>query len=111
MLVFKDGSIVLETGSWVAPYGIIFVADYLSIILVLTTAILSTACIFISPRLVSERKEQYYVYNFFFMLISGVSGAFLNRVFFNLFVFLAFLLIVSYVMLVFVLLLATFSDT
>ncbi|HLR43468.1 MAG TPA: Na+/H+ antiporter subunit D [Pseudogracilibacillus sp.] len=100
MLVFKDGSIVLETGSWVAPYGIIFVADYLSIILVLTTAILSTACIFISPRLVSERKEQYYFYTFFFMLISGVSGAFLTGDLFNLFVFFEVLLMASYGMIV-----------
>src|SRR5690625_3886224 len=52
--VFQDGSIILETGSWVAPYGIIFVADYLSIILVLTTNILTTACLFIAPKLVSK---------------------------------------------------------
>src|SRR5690625_1655287 len=95
-LVFTDGTIVLEAGSWVAPYGIIFVADYLSILLVLTTAILSTACIFIAPKLVSERKETFYFYTFTFMLISGVSGAFLTGDLFNLFVFFEVLLMASY---------------
>ena len=31
--VFVSGNIILETGSWEAPYGIIFVADPLSIFL------------------------------------------------------------------------------
>lgn len=94
--VFQDGSIILETGSWVAPYGIIFVADYLSIILVLTTNILTTACLFIAPKLVSKQKEQYYFYTFIFLLISGVSGAFLTGDLFNLFVFFEVLLMASY---------------
>src|SRR5690625_4975431 len=52
-LVFTTGNIILETGSWPAPYGIIFVADPLSILLVLTTNLLTVACIFIAPSLVS----------------------------------------------------------
>src|SRR5690625_1364646 len=70
-LVFSQDMIVLETGSWEAPYGIIFVADPLSILLVLTTNILSAACIFIAPRLVSDTKEKFYFYTFVFLLISG----------------------------------------
>src|SRR5699024_12878522 len=77
-------------------YGIIFVADPLSILLVLTTNILSTACIFISPRLVSDKKESFYFYTFVFLLISGVSGAFLTGDLFNLFVFFEVLLMASY---------------
>lgn len=87
-LVFTDGMIVLETGSWQAPYGIVFVADPLSVILVLTTNILTTACLFIAPKLVSDVREKYYFYTFTFLLISGVSGAFLTGDLFNLFVFL-----------------------
>ena len=54
--VFTNGSIVLETGSWEAPYGIIFIADPLSILLVLTTNILATACAFIAPHFVPEKN-------------------------------------------------------
>lgn len=99
-LVFSSGSIVLETGSWEAPFGIIFIADPLSIILVLTTNILATACAFIAPHFVPEKKERYYFYSFFFFLISGVSGAFLTGDLFNLFVFFEVLLMASYAMIV-----------
>ena len=95
-LVFTQGIIVLETGSWEAPYGIIFVADPLSIILVLTTNILTTACLFIAPKLVNDLQEKYYFYTLVFLLISGVSGAFLTGDLFNLFVFFEVLLMASY---------------
>src|SRR5690625_451632 len=48
-IVFTQDTLVLETGSWAAPYGIVFVADPLAIILVLTTNILATACAFYAP--------------------------------------------------------------
>lgn len=95
-VVFESGSIILETGSWPAPYGIIFVADPLSMLLVVTTNILSVACLFIAPKLVSDQKESYYFYTFTFLLISGVSGAFLTGDLFNLFVFFEVLLMASY---------------
>lgn len=99
-IVFQDGAIILGTGSWMAPYGIIFVADYLAIVIVLTTNIVATACAFIAPKLISERKEMFYFYAFFFFLISGVSGAFLTGDLFNLFVFFEVLLMASYGMIV-----------
>src|SRR5690625_3728426 len=95
-IVFTTGNLVLETGSWPAPYGIIFVADPLSSVLVLTTNVLSVACLFIAPKLVSDEKESYFFYTFAFLLISGVSGAFLTGDLFNLFVFFEVLLIASY---------------
>ncbi len=95
-IVFHNGSIILEAGNWAAPYGIVFVADPLSIVIVLTTNILATGCAFIAPRLMSETKERFYFYAFFFFLISGVSGAFLTGDLFNLFVFFEVLLMASY---------------
>lgn len=95
-LVFNQGSIILETGDWAAPYGIIIVADQLSILLVLTTNVVAAACAFYAPHSLSDRKEKYYFYTFFFMLISGVSGAFLTGDIFNMFVFFEVLLMASY---------------
>ncbi len=94
--VFTNGSIILETGSWKAPYGIIFVADIFSIVVVLTSSILSTAIIFFATRTVPEKKEIHYFYAMVFFLISGVSGAFLTGDLFNLFVFFEVLLMASY---------------
>src|SRR5699024_3731102 len=98
--VFASGTIVLETGSWKAPYGITIVADSLSIVLVLTTNILATACAFYAPHSLPESKEKHYFYAFFFFLISGVSGAFLTGDLFNLFVFFEVLLMASYALIV-----------
>jgi len=94
--VFTKGSIILETGSWKAPFGIIFVADIFSIVIVLTSSILTTAIIFFATRTVSENKEKHYFYALVFFLISGVSGAFLTGDLFNLFVFFEVLLMASY---------------
>lgn len=98
--VLTSGSIILETGAWPAPYGIILVADSLSGLLVFTTNIIATACAFYAPHSLSDRKEQYYFYAFFFFLITGVSGAFLTGDIFNLFVFFEVLLMASYALIV-----------
>lgn len=95
-IVFTDGMIILETGTWVAPYGIIFVADSLSVLIILATSIITMVIALIAPKLVPEQKEKYFFYAFFFFLISGVSGAFLTGDLFNLFVFFEVLLMASY---------------
>src|SRR5690625_4642156 len=61
-VVFTEGAIVLQTGSWIAPYGIIFVADSFAITIVLTSNIVATACAFIAPKMISEQKERFYFY-------------------------------------------------
>ncbi|TFB24880.1 Na+/H+ antiporter subunit D [Filobacillus milosensis] len=94
--VFSNGVIVLQGGGWKAPYGISFVADYLSIILVLTTYVIAAAAVFYAPHSLSNQQEKFYFYTFFFLLISGVSGAFLTGDLFNLFVFFEVLLMASY---------------
>ncbi|KGX83890.1 Na+/H+ antiporter subunit D [Pontibacillus marinus] len=94
--VFQNGPVILETGGWKAPYGIILVGDMLAILLVITTNIIGLACVFFAPKSLSEKQESFYFYTFFFMLISGVSGAFLTGDLFNLFVFFEVLLMASY---------------
>lgn len=98
--VFTDGSIILETGDWKAPYGIILVADELSIILVLTTNIIAAATAFYAPHSLTLKQETHYYYTFYFLLITGVSGAFLTGDLFNLFVFFEVLLMASYALIV-----------
>ncbi|WP_164668538.1 Na+/H+ antiporter subunit D [Virgibacillus doumboii] len=98
--VFNEGSVILETGDWEAPYGIILVADPLAVLLVFTTNIVAAACAFYAPNSLTDRKERYYFYSFFFFLITGVSGAFLTGDIFNLFVFFEVLLMASYALIV-----------
>lgn len=98
--VHQNGSVVLESGDWMAPFGIVLVADMLSITLVLTTNIVALACIFYAPKSLSQKQEEFYFYTFYFLLISGVSGAFITGDLFNLFVFFEVLLMASYGMIV-----------
>lgn len=94
--VLTEGSIVLETGDWMAPYGIILVLDPLSVLLVSTTSIILLAAVWYAPASVSREQESFYFYSFIFLLVTGVSGAFVTGDLFNLFVFFEVLLMASY---------------
>jgi multicomponent Na+:H+ antiporter subunit D len=94
--VNQNGTVVLEAGDWVAPFGIVFVGDLLSLSLVLTTNIVAFACSLYAPKSLDEDKEEFYFYTFFLLLITGVSGAFMTGDLFNLFVFFEVLLMASY---------------
>lgn len=94
--VLEKDALILEVGGWVAPYGIVFVADPLAVFIVLVTNLIAVACAFYAPYSLTIKKEKHYFYAFFFFLISGVSGAFLTGDLFNLFVFFEVLLMASY---------------
>ncbi|UOR12239.1 Na+/H+ antiporter subunit D [Halobacillus amylolyticus] len=94
--VYQNGTIVLETGDWIAPYGIILVGDMLSVTLAFTTNIIAVACVFYASKSLTDQQESFYFYSFFFLLITGVSGAFITGDIFNLFVFFEVLLMASY---------------
>ncbi|PAV28985.1 Na+/H+ antiporter subunit D [Virgibacillus profundi] len=94
--VLENGTIILETGGWAAPYGIILVVDSLAAILVLTTNIIAVACAFYAPHTGLQKRENFYFYPLFLFLITGVSGAFITGDLFNLFVFFEVLLMASY---------------
>ncbi|MCF6138005.1 Na+/H+ antiporter subunit D [Pseudalkalibacillus berkeleyi] len=98
--VIQDGTIILETGGWIAPYGIILVGDLLSVSLLVATNIIAVAAAFYAPYTLDQGREEHYFYTFFLMLIAGVSGAFLTGDIFNLFVFFEVLLMASYGMIV-----------
>src|SRR5699024_10990007 len=48
--VVTKGSIILETGSWKPPFGILLVADIFSIVIVFTSSILTSSIIFSATR-------------------------------------------------------------
>ncbi|WP_170132985.1 Na+/H+ antiporter subunit D [Saliterribacillus persicus] len=98
--VIQNGTLVLESGDWMAPYGIVLVGDLLSVTLVLTTNIVALAAVFYAPYSLSDEQESFYFYTFYFLLISGVSGAFITGDLFNLFVFFEVLLMASYALII-----------
>lgn len=95
----RDGGIqTLQLGGWAAPYGISFVGDMFSALLLLTTSIVSFGCLLYALRTMGRKQEKLYFYPLFLFLITGVNGSFLTGDLFNLYVFFEMFLIASYVL-------------
>ncbi|MGM7722584.1 Na+/H+ antiporter subunit D [Metabacillus sp. Hm71] len=98
--VHTNGIQTLEIGNWKAPYGIVFVADMYSSLLVLTTSIIAFTSLLFAFSSINMEREKFYFYPGVQFLILGVSGAFLTGDIFNLFVFFEVMLMSSYLLIV-----------
>jgi len=98
--VLRSGIVVLRMGDWPAPYGIILVADVLSLTMVALTMTIALAVTLFSLPTVDTGRQDHFYYPLFFILLMGVNGAFLTGDIFNLFVFFEILLIASYALMV-----------
>ncbi len=93
-----EGILRLDFGGWEPPYGILFVADSFSVILVLTTSIVTAICLLYAFSSVGKAIENMYFYSFVNFLIAGVNGSFLTGDLFNLYVCFEIMLLASYVL-------------
>ncbi len=85
---------VYQIGDWPAPFGIVLVADRLSILMTTLTAVLGLATLQYSlGRWVRQGAHYHPLFQF---LLMGLNGAFLTGDLFNLFVFFEVLLAASY---------------
>jgi multicomponent Na+:H+ antiporter subunit D len=98
-IVRQGGPLVLELGNWPAPFGIIFVADMLSAILVTLTGIVGLAVVVFSLAAIDVQRERFAYFPLLLILLMGVCGAFLTGDIFNLYVWFEVLLIASFVLL------------
>ncbi|MDE8654243.1 monovalent cation/H+ antiporter subunit D [Novosphingobium album (ex Liu et al. 2023)] len=81
-------------GNWPAPFGIVLVADRLSILMVLLSSVLGFTALFYAIARWDRSGPRFHV--LFLLLLAGVNGAFLTGDVFNLFVFFEVLLAASY---------------
>ncbi|MFC6334408.1 Na+/H+ antiporter subunit D [Paenibacillus septentrionalis] len=98
--IHSEGIQTLYMGGWLPPYGIVFVADMLAGLLILTASIVGAACLFYSFSSIGEERERMYVYPLVHFLLAGVYGSFLTGDLFNLFVCFEVMLIASYALIV-----------
>ncbi|WP_054955341.1 Na+/H+ antiporter subunit D [Paenibacillus dakarensis] len=98
--VQNDGIQTLFMGGWMPPYGIVFVADMFAVLLVLTTLVVTAACLLYAFRTIGAQREKYYFYPFVQFILAGVVGSFLTGDLFNLFVCFEVMLIASYALIV-----------
>lgn len=93
-----DGILRLDFGGWEPPFGILFVADSFSMLLVLTASIVTTICLIYAMHSIDEALERTYFYSFVLFLVAGVNGSFLTGDLFNLYVCFEVMLLASYVL-------------
>ena len=99
VLVVQDGTIITsQMGNWRAPFGISFVADRLSAILVMLTGIMGMCASLFSLASIDIGRKHFGYYPLLNFLLMGVSGAFLTGDMFNMFVWFELLLIASFVL-------------
>src|SRR5690606_27391135 len=93
------GYLIVQVGSWEAPFGIIFVSDTLSSIMVVLTAIVSLTVGIYSTVALNPSRIKYGYFVFFHFLVMGLLGAFLTGDIFNLYVWFEVVIISSFILL------------
>lgn len=91
-----NGIVRLDFGGWLPPYGISFVADSFSVLLVLVASVVTSICLIYAYSSIGIKHEKMYFYPFVLFMIAGVNGSFLTGDIFNLFVCFEVMLLASY---------------
>lgn len=99
VLNVQDGRILTsQIGNWAAPFGISFVADRLSAVLVMLTGMMGVCASMFSLASIDIARKHFGYYPLLNFLLMGVTGAFLTGDMFNMFVWFELLLIASFVL-------------
>ena len=97
-LLQQNGIMSLNTGGWVAPFGIVLVIDYLSSLMLMVSSLIAFVIALFANRNLPDDIPLSRFYFFFFTLIMGVNGAFITGDVFNLYVWFEVMLISSFVL-------------
>ena len=98
--VHLNGIIAIQIGSWAAPFGITLVADHLSAVMVLITAIVNLAVTCYAKADIDVSLIGRGYYPLLQILVCGICGAFLTGDIFNLYVWFEVMLMASFGLLV-----------
>ncbi|MGR5175441.1 proton-conducting transporter membrane subunit [Vibrio parahaemolyticus] len=94
--VIQQGPQAVAFGQWVAPFGIVFVADFLSAAMVTITAIVGVVSVFYAMADLRPKPSYGLFHALMHILLAGVYGAFLTGDIFNLYVWFEVMLIASF---------------
>lgn len=98
--VIRNGPITMVMGRWLPPFGIAFTVDLMGALFALTTAISAFAAGVFALGDIDTTRRTYGFFPFLFLMVGGVSGAFLTGDVFNLYVWFEVLLISSFGLLI-----------
>jgi multicomponent Na+:H+ antiporter subunit D len=88
-----------QLGDWPAPFGIAFVADHFSAIMVVITSVMAGATAVYALADIDRARESLQYHPLFLVLVAGVNGAFLTGDLFNMYVWFEVMLISSFALL------------
>jgi multicomponent Na+:H+ antiporter subunit D len=98
--VHLNGIIATQIGNWPAPFGITLVADHLSALMVMITAIINLAVTSYSRADMDRSLIRSGYYCLLQILVCGICGAFLTGDIFNLYVWFEVMLMASFGLLI-----------
>jgi len=98
--IHQRGIQAVQIGNWPAPFGITFVADHLSALMVLATGVVAVAVALFALNEGDPTREGQGYYALAHLLLFGVNGAFLTGDLFNLYVWFEVLLLASFVLMI-----------
>lgn len=93
-----EGIVTLQAGNWPAPFGITFVSDSLSALLVLLSSIAGLAVSVFSTAAIRGARLRFGYFPVLHVLLMGLNGAFLTGDLFNLYVWFEVIIISSFVL-------------
>jgi multicomponent Na+:H+ antiporter subunit D len=98
--VHRNGIFASQMGNWPAPFGITLVADHLSAVMVVITAVINLAVVAYSRADIGTILVKRGYYPLMQTLVGGICGAFLTGDLFNLYVWFEVMLIACFGLLV-----------
>ncbi|MCB8837839.1 proton-conducting transporter membrane subunit [Aurantimonas sp. VKM B-3413] len=98
--VAAEGPQTMMMGGWKAPFGIAFTVDLMGALFATVAGFVALCCGIYAAAAISKGERRYGFYPFLFLMIGGVSGAFLTGDVFNLYVWFEVLLIGSFGLLI-----------
>jgi len=96
--VYSGGPFAMQAGGWPAPFGITFVADLFSAILLVTGSLVALLVTVYSIGFMDNTRKTAGFYLLLHGLVTGVNGSFLTGDIFNLYVWFEVMLISSFVL-------------
>ncbi|WP_437291987.1 proton-conducting transporter transmembrane domain-containing protein [Sorangium sp. So ce406] len=98
--VHRGGIQSTQLGGWPAPYGITFVVDLFSALMVLLSGVIAVATSIYSLSDIDRERRAHGFYPLMHVLLMGTNGVFVTGDLFNLYVWFEVTLIASFVLLV-----------
>jgi multicomponent Na+:H+ antiporter subunit D len=98
--VWRDGIAVVQLGDWPAPFGITFVGDLLSAVMVVISGVMGFAVIIYALGTIDRNRERLGFHALYHALMMGINGSFLTGDIFNLYVWFEVMLIASFSLIV-----------